>query len=725
MLLIHKDNKLYLYNEEKDKYILISPEDIEHIFDDNNNLLPDEQIKLYFKFKNDKFSKYNNNKKGYTSKKANIKKEYEDVETMDFNNYLINGFLNDILNLSDYDRLQFIQKPTEETIKQFDISIDERKKLLETYRKYKKLYNQDKKKGDNFKDLLDYIIDKDNNIDIKNIVSETVKTWAENVKSDAEDPNHMDKNEFLTKMLSIQQRLPKKDYIDIITYIKSREFDDSTENQVKLKIDEIVKKINNITINKSDFRDEDYENNRNEINEYLIKGIPSSTDILSLNRIKAFKGKDIKNNAKIFRLLSISEPKDVKKEDKEYKIKFDNFVVKYTPDDNDLYTKEIKDYLDKKLKKEEIDVNGLDESLNKIKFYDIKNYNDDSKSKFEVEGVEDENEINEIVKDLTYGEFKDYLINEYNKYDIDNIIRPKLENKTLDKFEKQITLPNFANYSNKYDLQNKIIEEIDNYNYNYNETTKKYNTEIDKINKQKENLDKTEIKVPKEEKNQEEALKREQDKLNKQKEELDRQEKILTGIYADTLKNFENTFNNNIVKIQENVAKKIIKDKNMKDKKEIRTLKENIDEAINNYIDDLNAKLSFYKVDNSKYFNPSSNVFYEQIDPKTIQENVMKKAKVYKYKNQFVPDYKDIYGYGNNSNGYLPNLRLGNKALRHKQIGKIKFNSCGNWSNDVLERIDKLNSLLKSSSGRFAGNWSNDVLERIDKLNSLLKSLKI
>ena len=84
MRLTKQNDKLYLYDEIKDKYTPIEPDDLEHILDDNNELLSDETIKNYFKFK---FNKFKVNKKGYTSKKANIKQEYKEATDMSYKSF--------------------------------------------------------------------------------------------------------------------------------------------------------------------------------------------------------------------------------------------------------------------------------------------------------------------------------------------------------------------------------------------------------------------------------------------------------------------------------------------------------------------------------------------------------------------------------------------------------------------------------------------------------------
>lgn len=159
--------KINIYDPYVDKYYVIENEsELDKLVSDDGKLIPDEQVRQYFyqKSARDKLSKRNKNgiqvRKGFTTKTANLKKEYADVQKSTFKDY-IKSKIYDVygLNLSDEDIISFNKNPTLSTIKSFK-SVNERQKnhMLNIYKVNESHFNKDYEDQNNFSSLLEVLL---------------------------------------------------------------------------------------------------------------------------------------------------------------------------------------------------------------------------------------------------------------------------------------------------------------------------------------------------------------------------------------------------------------------------------------------------------------------------------------------------------------------------------------------------------------------------------------
>ena len=152
--LIARDNKINIYDAYADKYHVVeNDEELSKLIDENGKLLPDEQLRQYFATKESKSRKI---QKGFTTKKANLKKEYGDVEKQIFKDvvkYKIYSKYGKALSNDDINA--FNKNPSAETIKKFkSLRSEIRDEAADTFKEYEKQYQQDYNDKNNLASIL-------------------------------------------------------------------------------------------------------------------------------------------------------------------------------------------------------------------------------------------------------------------------------------------------------------------------------------------------------------------------------------------------------------------------------------------------------------------------------------------------------------------------------------------------------------------------------------------
>lgn len=152
--LISRNDKINIYDPYADKYYVVEDDDeLNKILDENGKLIPDEQIRQYF---NSKESKSRKIQRGFVSKKANLKKEYADVEKQVFND-LIKYKLYQRYgpNLSNDDISAFNKNPSINTIKNFKSVRSEIKNDMQTlFKNNEAQFSQDYEDKNNLASIL-------------------------------------------------------------------------------------------------------------------------------------------------------------------------------------------------------------------------------------------------------------------------------------------------------------------------------------------------------------------------------------------------------------------------------------------------------------------------------------------------------------------------------------------------------------------------------------------
>jgi hypothetical protein len=702
MILTEKDNKIYLYDKRNDKYILVESEDLPHILDDENKPLPDYIIDNYFKFK---YHKFKENPKGYISKKINLKKQYEDIKGKEESDYIVHKFLSKFNGLDNNKILQFIKNPTETTIKNFDISFNDRSEMLESFRELKKEYDTIQKKGNNFKDIYEFITSKDNNFDTVKIASEAIKTWI--------DDEDVDKNELINNVITLKSKLP---YETVNNIVKSIEEDFNDKEKLKFNVDKILLKIDKITVNPSDFG-EYYEQNKDLIDNLRDKVI-EPIDILKLKGIKNFKNKPIKNSALLYRLLTSDTITAIGPEPKEGEqltltlLSNDNdnkeYQIKVLLNNNSVFGKEFKKLMDTYRDKME----GIDNDKFKEKLNDLINKNPDQFYKSNVEDIDidfDKDYMNHFdnVYNLSYSDFNKYIDNLHNLNN--EYVKPMYKNEKLFKnsnYNKRLfyNLPetegiDFSKLEDSVqDIIKKNVEgkkEYDKYiedKEKYDEDKAKYDEYVKQqtiYNKYVKNAKNYKKYI--EDKKEYDKLTEEEKKEKEPPKEVKKPTKVEKPIKVEKPKEVkevdevkELTPEQIQKQIYEYVEDNILK--GIEDKKK----QENIKKVVEDYTKNIIEKLSYYNVDDSDYLDNRTKKSYQTKYPRDkLNEKIYDQAFNYKYNTK---DKRNKYFEGKG----------------------------GSWSYDVLNKIEELNNNLTLKSNGKCGSWSYDVLNKIEELNKLI-----
>ena len=140
--LIARDNKINIYDPYSDKYHVVEDdEELSKLVDSDGKLLPDEQVRQYFATKESKSRKI---QKGFISKKANLKKEYADVEKQTFKDIVKSKIFKAYPNISNEDINAFNKNPSIATIKGFKhIDSDQKNQLVQIFKDNESSFNQE------------------------------------------------------------------------------------------------------------------------------------------------------------------------------------------------------------------------------------------------------------------------------------------------------------------------------------------------------------------------------------------------------------------------------------------------------------------------------------------------------------------------------------------------------------------------------------------------------
>lgn len=140
--LIARDNKINIYDPYSDKYHVVEDDDeLNKLVDSDGKLLPDEQLRQYF---NSKESKSRKIQKGFVTRKANLKKEYADVEKQTFKDIVKSKIFRAYPNMSNEDITAFNKNPSIATIKGFKhIDADQKNQLVQIFKDNESSFNQE------------------------------------------------------------------------------------------------------------------------------------------------------------------------------------------------------------------------------------------------------------------------------------------------------------------------------------------------------------------------------------------------------------------------------------------------------------------------------------------------------------------------------------------------------------------------------------------------------
>ena len=437
MRLTKQNDKLYLYDEIKDKYTPIEPDDLEHILDDNNELLPDETIKNYFKFK---FNKFKVNKKGYTSKKANIQKEYKEVTDMSYKSFLINKFLSSVYGLSEIDRFAFIKSPTLSTIKRFSVSEDTKKNLINIFNDITGKFQIVKDKGDDIEDLITYINKNNKSVSNNKIIREGLNALFKDYINGDKTSEYV-KNTLLT----YKPLMTEKDYLNILETFKTKIEPNKKEKDKEVKEIDVEKEIDETIPEQQEqiLSVSDFGNNETAFNEFKDKNFDFQ-DLIKSSNVGSYKGVDL-SMSKIYRILKYLEENgykiNVKKEEKGIIITYtkgNNLgYISFNTDNDKILTNEIIKYLDNKEGKK------IDEYIKNIKLEDLSKFKKDKYKNlnlhiiteepvFETKKYKEEKDklkkVEDILNDLSNNITRDQFLNAVNKYyeEYNDIIEPDI-----------------------------------------------------------------------------------------------------------------------------------------------------------------------------------------------------------------------------------------------------------------------------------------------------------
>ena len=765
MRLINKDNKIYLYDELKDKYKLIEPEDLEHILDENNNLYPDETIRIYFKFKE---GKYKTNKKGYTSKKANIKQEYKSIADSTQKNYLVNKFLNDVSGLKDIDRLAFIKNPSVTTIKRFSVDEETKKKLINKFNEISKTYITIKEKGDDLDDMFDYFIANKINVSFPKAVKESFKSLidkylkGEKTKDEVKDYLIMNKDKF------IDPRRPNN-YDNFIKFmddfifklseddIKNKTKTDEATQQLNDKLDEVIpEEISTLVFTNDDFEKTEameYAKKLNENNKF----IPS--EIFKDSHISNYKDSYFGNNSKAYRVLSyLSTNPDLKIESVENKddedfyisiIKTDVGNITIPLNKNQYLYDRLKTVVDNAARSKKIIIsNDIFEGINTLKQL-IESSKSKDKRAIKKEDLSserifnfdlDDENVKQILKtvgdDITKNEFVDFIDTYYNYYpkDKENYIIPKIELKGKEPYDNYYTDPLFNEESKSYSMP-----KID-----------KYYDRLFSVIPKSQLPEGFNQKIMKEKVKEYIELQKEFDEINKDLDKLNEKYEDKTK-QLEKLNKYKNECKNKFEKLRNKYKKdkgitiKTLNEEQKKDfeatyEKELKPLRKDYDteiKALEKDIGKLETNIGKLEEDKKDKQNEMENhVFISEKEAETygLDEKTTNNLneKIFEYINEYVinnlyymnppsaivkPDNKIISRYNAQDELY--------DYAKLKKYYKQKLNELtnpfesmgGSWSYNVLNKIEELNDILKMSSG----SWSYNVLNKIEELNDILK----
>ena len=185
------NKSIVIYDTLADKYYNVSESDVEHIFDDNNELLSADVIRKYFNFKDPEWRK-THQPKPYYAKKVNLKDQMQKQQSEAYNQLLKTQMLvyfKDVgVNMDDI--IRFNTKPTIATLNQFSVNPNVRDALIKKYKTIETQYKSSFKKNDtlaNFiQDFYDTAKRPANNNELMRGVIDSVKLDLSNINGAAD-----------------------------------------------------------------------------------------------------------------------------------------------------------------------------------------------------------------------------------------------------------------------------------------------------------------------------------------------------------------------------------------------------------------------------------------------------------------------------------------------------------------------------------------------------------
>ena len=764
MKLLRQNDKIVLYDDVKDQYIQVEPDDLDHILNDNNELYDDETIRHYFNFKLGKYQI--KNQKGYQSKKANLKEEYKQQMTQTQKNYLINQFLSGIYGLSDNDKLMFIKNPTLSTIKKFSVDEQSKNKLIDKFEKINKSYITFKDEGNDIDDMINYYNKNNVPVEVPQVVKASIYKKIEEYEND-----EIDQYQFNIAIDSYRDKFnnPAKpnafnDFKKfILRIITNKEATRKTPIEPKPKDDKKPTETKEIKENKDITEAEEILN-----------------DVLPDNKInKIFFAKDFGNNneaAEKANNLNKLEQLTTKSlfSDSTFNEYNDNYfaqnskfyrIFKYLTDKNLLNDYEVKTTDDDMIK--EVILNLKDDNgqikinIDKNQFLGDK-IEEVLKNNLDIDEIfKNNNNIDMIKSKSNYRKSKPYeYINEYKDKNINELIKNKELDKVLDTIENDISNYEFAtlidDYYENYDDDDEMyidptIKFNEDDNYNYMEKFNNRDKTLGENSKAYQRLFKVLPRSVIGDLSPKDILKWAHDKVFKYVKDYDqkinnkeREIYDLSVELGDIIKDL-NTQKEKLKELEDNYADKgkFIE----RDQKEIDEQEKTVDDLqekhdkLKNDISETQRRIDEMKEIKGKNFKDDED-FKEYI--KLTAEQIKKIPEKYQDTiNDILADYatdilmENLYYTDKSStierqsdmnprkktieptllNVFKKRNYLKNQYEERKNQLIKDLNSAGSWSYDVLKRIDNLNNILKSS-----GSWSYDVLKRIDNLNNILKS---
>jgi hypothetical protein len=756
MKLLRQNDKIVLYDDVKDQYIQVEPDDLDHILNDNNELYDDETIRHYFNFKLGKYQI--KNQKGYQSKKANLREEYKQQMTQTQKNYLINQFLSGIYGLSENDKLMFIKNPTISTIKKFSVDERSKNKLIDKFEKINKSYITFKDEGNDIDDMINYY--NKNNVPVeipqvikaviyklieeyeKNEINEdTLKSTILSYKNYFYNPAKPNAfkvfNDFINKIINNKKATDTKKDIKDIKPIETKEIKEIKEAEEILNDVLPDNKINKVFL-AADFGTKeaaDKANILNQSNKLTTQSLFSDSTFNEYNHnyfaqnskfYRIFKYLTDKDLLKDYEINGIKDKKDIK--EVILNLKEDNGQIKINIDKNQF----LGDEIEKELKKtnpniDEIFKDGNDK-IDMIKstsrYSQPYEYIDTFKNKDINELFKDkelDKVIDKVSNDISNYEFAALIDDYYENFNDDDEVyidptikfNPKSSFKYIEKFDDEAKIGiNSKPYQRLFKVlprsvvgklqpaeilewaHNKVFKYVEDYDQKINDKKKEIYELNEKLGNQIKNKKITENALK-------ELQKQIKDKKTPTEEDNQDIKEFNDNIdkYQKEIKNLKTNIGEIQTKIDEMEA---IKGKNFEDdekfKKSIELAPEQLNKIPGNYQDKINDILADYA---SEFL--MENKFYTD-----TYSTVKDQSKTNRVNKKIDPTLQNIY----KKRRYLEDEH---KKRKNQLIEDL--NSAGSWSYDVLKRIDNLNNILKSS-----GSWSYDVLKRIDNLNNILKS---
>lgn len=383
--------KINIYDPYVDKYYVIENEsELDKLVSDDGKLIPDEQVRQYFyqKSARDRLSKRNKNgiqvRKGFTTKTANLKKEYADVQKSTFKD-IIKSKIYDVygLYLSDEDIVAFNKNPTLSTIKSFKSVNDPIKKdMLNIYKVNESHFNKDFKDQNNFSALLEVLLK--NKPEASQNQHTQNKLALEMVKADWEAINNTNDER------EIQQHLQNiKNTATIIPIINVLIPNNLTVENAKDYYKDINSAIDNLTKQEEQKeKDITYDTSlfpANQIEWQHDKKdkphINSYVQFWDSKRIKGFNMEPLQSLQKNLDFINLESDEllkdnyniDLKEGDvtDKIQIKFGNFQFDYEIDKNTPYYQNVKSYMKDLMENKKLLPSDMIDSINVDDYQDV------------------------------------------------------------------------------------------------------------------------------------------------------------------------------------------------------------------------------------------------------------------------------------------------------------------------------------------------------------------